>query len=331
MLVGRWPRVTADGVPLATLEAEVSTGFDAVERLGAAIEAVVADVVRSQSDAGLDLVTDGDVRWADPEATLLRALAAGDMGSRGHLVRGWSGTSALTDRVVAQVIPGPYSTGRRVQAGADAADRREFTLDLASRLNVELLGLAEAGCPMAVIEEPDAVSIGEDAAERALFADAQAGLLRDAPALHVMLAITGGSAWAAGAETILGAPFQSFLFDLVAGPDNWHLVRAVPGDLGVVCGVLRADSAADQAPELVWAAHYAASSNGRGLERVGLANAGSLDGLSTDDLRRAAAALARAAHLATLPLEQAVAEGLDPRTIEQPSDPPSKRPSSRKR
>ena len=116
MLVGRWPRITADGVPLATLQAEIPSGFEAVERVGAAIEAVVADVVRSQADAGLDLVTDGDVRWADPEATLLRALATGDMGSRGHLVRGWLATSAMTDRVVAQVLPGPYSVGRRVQA-----------------------------------------------------------------------------------------------------------------------------------------------------------------------------------------------------------------------
>ena len=155
-------------------------------------------------------------------------------------------------------MPGPYSRRAARQAGADAAERREFTLELASRLAVELLGLAEAGCPMAVVEEPDAVTIGEDDAERELFADAPAGLLRDAPALHAMLAITGGSAWEAGAETILGAPYQSYLFDLVAGPDNWHLVRAVPGDRGVVCGALRADSAADQAPELVWAARYAA-------------------------------------------------------------------------
>ena len=132
MLLGRWPRITADGVPLASLEPRSPSGFAAVERVGAAIEDVVADVVRSQADAGLDLVTDGDVRWADPEATLLRALADGDMGSRGHLVRGWLATSALTDRVVAQVLPGPYSLGRRVQAGADAAERREFTLDLAA-------------------------------------------------------------------------------------------------------------------------------------------------------------------------------------------------------
>jgi hypothetical protein len=325
MLIGRWPRITADGTDLSFLEAGITAGFDAVEHLGKETEALVAGVVRAQAEAGLDLVTDGDVRWPDPGAALLRALAADDTGPQGHLLRGWLTSSALTDRVVAQVIPGPYSLGRRVQGDAEAADRQEFTLELAARLGRELVALAEAGCAMAVIEEPDAISIGEDHAERALFADATARLLEDVPALHAMLAITGGSAWEAGADTILGAPFQSFLFDLVAGPDNWHLVRAVPGDRGVVCAALRPDSAADQAPELVWAAHYAASSNGRGLERVGLTNAGSLDGLTAVDCRRAADALVRASYLATLPLEQAVAEGLDPRTIEQPSDPPSRR------
>ena len=69
-----------------------------------------------------------------------------------------------------------------------------------------------------VIDEPEAVSVGGDDGERELFADAQARLLADGPALHAMLAITGGSAWEAGPETILGAPYQSWLFDLVAGP-----------------------------------------------------------------------------------------------------------------
>jgi methionine synthase II (cobalamin-independent) len=331
MLTGRWPRITADGTDLSFLEAGITAGFDAVEHLGKSIEALVGDIVRAQADAGLDLVTDGEVRWPDPGAALLRALAADDTGPNGHLLRGWLTSSALTDHVVAQVVPGPYSLGRRVQADASAADRQEFTLELAARLAGELAALAGAGCAMAVIEEPNAVSIGADDGERDLFSVAQARLLADGPSLHATLGITGGSAWEAGADTILGAPYQSYRFDLVAGPDNWHLVRAVPGDRGVVCGALRADSAADQAPELVWAAKYAASSNGRGLERVGLTNAGTLDGLTPDECRRAAAALVRAAHLASLPLEQAIAEGLDPRTIEQPSDPPTKRPSSRKR
>jgi hypothetical protein len=133
-----------------------------------------------------------------------------------------------------------------------------------------------------------------------------------------MLAITGGSAAAAGAGTILGAPYASFLFDLLAGPDNWHLVRAAPPERGIVVAALAAGpgrDALDQSPLLVWAAQYAASARGRGLERVGLANAASLADLSPADARRALDALARAARFATLPPAEAVAAGLDRRTF----------------
>ena len=50
---------------------------------------------------------------------------------------------------------------------------------------------------------------------------------------------------------------------------------------------------ADQASELVWAARYAASSNGRGPERVGLANGTPLVGQDPRGVRRAVEALVR--------------------------------------
>ena len=76
---------------------------------------------------------------------------------------------------------------------------------------------------------------------------------------------------------------RSFLGKLVAGPDKWHLIRAVPSDRDVVCEAMRPDSAAEQANELMRAAHYAASSNGRGFERASTTNAGSLDSRTADD------------------------------------------------
>ena len=146
---------------------------------------------------------------------------------------------------------------------------------------------------MVLVEEPDAIKIGDyppatlNDGERELFAATHASACSpNRPALHAMLVLTGGSAWEAGASTILGAPFQSFLFDLIDGPDNWHLVRAVPADRGVVCGALRPESPADQSPELVWAANYAASSMGRGLERVGLSNGSSFASLGDGRDRR---------------------------------------------
>ena len=127
------------------------------------------------------------------------------------------------------------------------------------------------------------------------------------------------SAHAAGPETILGAPYHSFLFDLIAGPDNWYLVRAVPGDRGVVCAALAVGGAGerrDQSPELVWAAHYAASANGRGLDAGGpRERVRRWRDLEPTAARSALEAVVRAAALAVMPVREAVEAGLDPRIV----------------
>jgi hypothetical protein len=281
----------------------------------------VEAAVRAQLDAGLDLVTDGLVRWPDPAAALLDAVDRGDTGADGMLVRAWSETAALAVSLAgdgaappttAAVLTGPYTLASAT--GLDAAQAEV----LAARLRDELHALAAAGCALAVIEEPAATVIGPDEEARRRYRDAHAALLGDEPPLHAMLAITGGSAWEAGAATILEAPYASYLFDLVEGPDNWYLVRAAPGDRGIVCAALRAPAVDDQAPLLVWAARYAASANGRGPDRVGLANASSLAGVDDATARASLEALARAARLAALEPDEALAAGLDRRTFAQP-------------
>src|SRR5829696_586419 len=199
----------------------------------------VEAAVRAQLDAGLDLVTDGLVRWPDPAAALLEAIDAGETGAEGLLVRAWRETA---DVAAALAQPGADSppptttavvTGPYTLASIAGGDAKATTLAL--HLRDELLALAEAGCALAVIDEPAAVAIGTDVAARRRFREAQAALVGDEPMLHAMLAITGGSAWEAGPETILDAPYASYLFDLIEGPDNWYLVRATPGDRGIVC------------------------------------------------------------------------------------------------
>jgi hypothetical protein len=275
-------------------------------------EAALRAGVELQLQAGIDLVTDGGAGWRGGDAALLEALEAGDTGAHGLLVRSWRATSGLApDASVAAVIPGPYSLA--VQMG----DVNGAT-SLAQRLHDELIALADAGCELVVAEEPEATGIGDDEARRRTFREAQARLLGDDPPLHAMLSITGGSAWDAGAETIVEAPYRSYLFDVIAGPDNWYLARSVPGDRGVVCAALKGVTGEDEAPLLVWAARYAASMDGRGLERVGLANSGSLAALSFEDAAEAAERLVRAAQLAAMDPEDAVAAGLDRRTFAQP-------------
>ena len=349
MLTGGLPRITGDGVDLDLLEDEVAAGTADRDALSAAADRLVAELVGAQVDAGLELVTDGQVRWRDLAAMVLAAIESGSSPTSSSptgssptsssptdpaviLTDAWRSTAALTDRPVAQAVPGPYSLGRRMGRGSAAA-RRKRTLAFADTLGAALAALAAAGCPVVVVEEPDAVRIGTNAGERRLFAEAQVRLLAPVPDLHAMLAISGGSAADAGAETIFSAPYHSHLFDLIAGPDDWVLVRAAPPERGIVCGALRAgpDATDGQAPVLVWAANYAASTGQRGLRRVGLANATLLRNLTRDEALAAIRWLGRAASFAAMPPEDAVAAGLDQRTFGNRSVPGPARRKARRR
>jgi methionine synthase II (cobalamin-independent) len=298
------------------------------------LDALVTRVVEAQESAGLEPVTDGRLRWpgfAGPMAGLdglvpsddgvAPAVAALPVWARPLSVEAWRFAAAITSLAVKQALPGPYSLGRRI-AGRNAGpsdtppDRATLTMALATALRSEVLALADAGCLFVEIEERDAHLIGEDPAERRLFRDAHLALADGIRGLHLSLAIVGGSADGAGAETILAAPYPSLAVDLIEGPDNWRLVRQVPGDRGIVCGALSTRVPADDGPELLlWAAGYAASSNARGRDRVGLATAGSLAGLAWDQAEGKLRRLGEASRLASMAPAEA-ATHLDPRAID---------------
>jgi methionine synthase II (cobalamin-independent) len=259
---------------------------------GASLDALVEAAVRAQETAGLDPVTDGGLYGEE------------------RPVETWRATAALTDRAVKQALTGPYTAGRA--RGADVLAR-------ARALNVVLRQLAAAGCPLVEIHEPAATAIGDDPAERELFSAAHRILLDGMRGTHLSLAITGGNADRAGIATILAAPYASLAVDLITGPDNWRLVVETPGDRGIVCGALAATDPSDDGPEiLLWAAGYAASTGGRGPERVGLATASSLADLPWPVAVRKMERLGEAARLADLPARELV-QHLDPRAVSKRS------------
>ncbi len=254
----------------------------------ASTAALVEVAVRAQQAAGLEPLTDG-----------------GSARSEG-IVDAWRLAAGLTDRAVKQAVVGPYTQGRTVQE----------TVARATTLNADLRALAAAGCPLIEVHEPAATMIGSDEAERARFREAHLRLLDGLDGTHLSLAITGGNAHEAGIETLLAAPYDSLALDLVAGPENWRLVVATPGDRGIVCGALSVEPDDDDASELLlWAAAYAASTAARGPARVGLASAGSLEHLGWERALRKLARLGDAARLADLPPDD-LRRAIDPRAVD---------------
>lgn len=278
-------------------------------------EAILDAVVAAQVDAALEPVTDGG--WP---------LVPGDP------VASWRATAARTDRAVKAVMPGPYTAGTPL--GGPMDDLRD-----------QIRELMAAGCPMIEIAEPAAVAIGADEAERTRFRDLHDRLLDgvggsdpdSTPHTHLSLAITGGAADAAGLATILGPRYGSLAVDLIAGPDNWRLVTATPGDRGIVCGALSASAGSDDGPELLlWAIAYAAASGGRGAARVGLGTASSLAALTWSAAMTKLTRLGEAVRLAGLPRDERLA-AIDPRAVDSRSaalgryEPTTARPNRRPR
>ncbi len=257
--------------------------------------------VRAQEAAGIEPITDGGFGVGESP------------------VDRWRVTASLTTRAVKQTLIGPYSAGRTDPPAAGAAAREAATLASAAALNAELRALASAGCPLVEIHERAAIEIGTDPQERAHFSEAQRRLLDGVQGPHLSLAITGGNADAAGVETLLSAGYASLALDLIAGPNNWRLVVAAPGDRGIVCGVLSIELGSDDRPELpLWAAAYAASTGGRGPARVGLATAGSLAGIPWEAAVEKLGRLGEAVRLANLPPDER-RRSIDPRAVDSRS------------
>lgn len=294
---------------------------------------LVAAAVRAQVEAGLEPVTDGRLRWPDRFADgialiegVVRDAATGRLRIEGRIRRStplavdaWRFAAGLTDRAVKQALPGPYSLGRRLVAeGSPFGDRVDATLALARALGREVLDLAAAGCPLVEVEERDGHAVGDDEAERALFRAAHDALTDGSGGeTHLSLALTGPAADRGGALTMLHPAYASYAFDLVEGPDGWRLVAVAPGDRGIVCGAVATRPDKPSGPEvLVYAASYAASTGGRGLDRVGLATAGGLDGLEWSVAERLMRELGAGARIAAMPAGPDKASRLDPRAVD---------------
>lgn len=253
------------------------------------------DTVAALGEAGLDLVTEG-------------VPAAGPDVGPDVVVARWSAAQAASAVPVKQVLAGPYSWARTVGSDSRAA---------ADALRPTLRALAAAGCPFVEIAEDDALAIATDPAERAAFVEAHRRLVDGAEGVHVSLALTGGNLDEARPATFFDLAYASFAFDLIAGPDNWRLITQAPGDRGIVCGALSPAAEGDETRELlVWAAHYAASTNGRGLARVGLANASSLAGLPYGVALRKLRVVAEAARIASVESSEEMAGLLDRRAAD---------------
>ena len=258
-------------------------------------------VLGAQADAGLGLLSDGMVHDSDDPAALVAAWVAARDAARGLGIDLPIKLAVLGPFARISLVATTMSSGTEASrlAGAGSGATRSRAADsIAAGMAPALAALVAAGCPVVEVHEPAAtlpVGVGAGGA----FASAHRALLAGLPAgAHATLAITGGDAETIGAEAVFAAPYRSHLFDLIAGPDGWRTIARAPGDRGIVVGVVDASGARRPGlEEVAWAAGYAASLGGRGLERVAVAPSGGLASLDPGDARAVIELLGEAARL----------------------------------
>ncbi|MGC8634594.1 MAG: hypothetical protein ACP5VP_08015 [Candidatus Limnocylindrales bacterium] len=349
-LVGAYPRTPLPGQPFALRAAHARLERGEIDQAAfrAAQDALVREVLAEQMDAGLELLTDGQVRWEDQQTALAGGLQGFEITGllryfdtntyfrqpRALETPRWMAPITLEDwrfardaaaelaqergisaPPVKQCLVGPYTLARLSDPGE--VGREPLALALAEALNQELRALHAAGVPVIQLDENALTLIGpDDAAERELALEALRRATRGLDGAHLCLAITMGDGVGFGPERLFELPFRSYLFDLVAGPANWELIARAPGDQGIVCGVADArNTRPDDVAFMVRAAHYAARTGGRGLDRVALAPSTGLEYLPRDRARAKIQALGEAARTAALADAAVLAAAVDPRTV----------------
>jgi 5-methyltetrahydropteroyltriglutamate--homocysteine methyltransferase len=151
-----------------------------------AVEDEVAEqVVREQTSAGLDVVTDGQVRWYDPISHLARHWTGVQVNGllryfdtnfyfrqpvvsepirrrEPVLRREFEIARAATDRVVKPVLTGPYSLAQGTILEGGYRNRRELAHAYAEILAHEVADLAHAGAVLIQVDEPYLLRHPED-------------------------------------------------------------------------------------------------------------------------------------------------------------------------
>ena len=183
--------------------ADPTLGFlEEVDALGEKAEKLFCraaqDVIRDQEEAGIDVVSDGEVRRENYMLYHVRHLAGIDyrkLTGRWHranaffshvptivgpidamepfLVHDWQVAQSFTSRPVKCTIPGPF-TLMDTLADDHYGDTEQVCRTLANAINAEVLALSEAGCRHIQIDEPafvrmvpDALAWGIECLERA--------------------------------------------------------------------------------------------------------------------------------------------------------------------
>jgi len=254
-VVGNYPRPDFLREELLKIEGKQKKVDVSVKKVDDLHAKATAEVIKEFESCGIDIVTDGQLRWTDSLASFCESLSGMRMTGlirfydnnfyyRQPEVTGtvsWSKPSYAGDFAYAKktakkqvkcVLPGPYTLARLCK-NSYYSGVEWLMHDLATALAMEAKALADAGCTYLQIDEPSLVfdkklEVGVPAIREAL------RKVESAFAGTTMLQTYFGG-FTEPLSDILDVKFDAFGFDMVEGKSNLAFLKEHPlgRDIGI--------------------------------------------------------------------------------------------------
>lgn len=218
-----------------------------------------ADIIKEMESAGLDLITDGMVRWQDPISNFTLGLSGvehndtapyfdsgieynqplitGELKwTKGITVDDFTFTSELSGKPLTVFLPGPF-TLTMLSKDEHYGDRAKLVKAYCEALNSEIKALSKAGCQHVAIKEPGVVNFHDEAH---IFFDSVEALLDGVnveTAIYTYYGVIGRIK-----DMLFNSPFDIIGLDFVINERNWDFVPFFPDDKKLSFGIVDAKS-----------------------------------------------------------------------------------------
>jgi len=246
-VVGSYPKIPNRPRParLRGAIARFERGAIGEDELRRVEDEVTIEVIQEQVEAGIDIVSDGQIRWEDDQTYFARRMDGFTIDGliryfdtntyyRQPVVTGavrWQQPIAAEDyrfaaahspRPVKALVTGPYTLAA-LSANEHYGSFGDLVLALAQELRQEVLALEKAGASIIQVNEPAILKQKEDFP---LFSQALERMMEGVAAeAHLYT-------WFGDIEGlfphIMELPFSAIGLDFVMGPANYEIIRRAP-------------------------------------------------------------------------------------------------------
>ena len=258
-VVGSYPKIPDRPHPpkLRSAIARFDRGDIGADALRRVEDEVTVEVIQEQAEAGVDIITDGQIRWEDDQTYFARRMEGfsidgliryfdTNMYYRQPVVEGpvrWRESAVAADYEFAKIqspapvkalVTGPYTLAA-LSADQHYGSLRDLTLALAAELRNEVLALEKVGAPIIQINEP---AILQQKQDFPLFRQALEKMMdgvRTEAHLYTWFGDIDGLY-----PQILELPFAAIGLDFVKGPANWDVIARQPFTKKLGLGIIDA-------------------------------------------------------------------------------------------